>query len=312
MGEPYLTPDQVRQLVALVRDGEVPLDDMPAMRYPPRELDLGSAEGEVERWLEETAGTLENWAIVHLSDRMQCRSAGLVPRSGLAGVPPGGCAALTPDSGAEDLCVVFERRVIDVIIEATLGQVIALDEEPEAGGFRPLTEIDLRLLGRVARGLAESLERSWPQAHGRRFEVSVVTGDAAALPGGRMTAPSMAARIDLLFDDDLVGGIEFRMPAWIPRELRAPIAQRTEHQFGSDLALQMVESIEIEVEASLPLGPTTLQTLRALKPGMELAVRVPVARIEAEGIPVMQGSIGMVEEAWAVSVEVPDGGEDGT
>jgi len=35
---------------------------------------------------------------------------------------------------------------------------------------------------RQVAGLAESLERSWPQAHGRRFEVSVVTGAAAALP----------------------------------------------------------------------------------------------------------------------------------
>ncbi len=308
MSEPSLNREQVDRLLALVADGELDLDEGPAQLYPPRQVDLGAVQGDVERWLEDAARRMESWLIIHVSDTLRCQSAGLVPRAGQLGSPPAGLALLGCNGGQDPLLSVWDRGLVDAMVSSMLGGPV----KASAGASeRPLTEIDLRMMRRAAEGLARALSRAWPRETEREFDVQAMASEPTALPGGSAPPPSMAARFTIGMVDGALGGIEFRMPGWIARDLRTEVRAPQARRQGSPEMRDALGSLEVDVDVMVPAGTYTLAQILELKAGDEFALPAPpVAVLQAGDTPYMVGIPGSIEGRWAVAIAPPAEGED--
>ncbi len=310
MSEPSLSREQVDRLLELVDQGELDLDEGPAQFYPPRQVDLGAVQGDVERWLEDAARRLENWLIIHVSDILRCSSAGLVPRAGQLGSPPAGLALLGCSGGQDPLLSVWDRELVEPLVSGMLGGVIAAADGSTVQG-RALTEIDLRMMGRTAVGLGRALTRAWPRETARVFEVVALAGDPSALPGGSTPPPSMAARFHIGTVDASLGGIEFRMPGWIARDLRSENKAPERRRQGSPEMREALGTLEVDVDVVVPAGTFTLHQILGLAEGDELSLPAPPrAVLQAGDMPYAVGVPGSIEGRWAVAIAPPAEGDD--
>ena len=308
MTEPSLNREQVDRLLELVADGELDLQEGPAQLYPPRQVDLGAVQGDVERWLEDAARRMESWLIIHVSDTLRCRSKGLVPRAGQLGSPPAGLALLGCAGGQDPLLSVWDRGLSDAMVSAMLGGPV----KPAVGASeRSLTEIDLRMLRRAAEGLARALSRAWPRQTEREFNVQAMASEPTALPGGSAPPPSMAARFNIGQADASLGGIEFRMPGWIARDLRNEVRPAQGQRRGSPEMRDALGSLEVDVDVMVAAGTFTLAQILALEIGDEFALPAPpTAVLQAGDTPYMVGIPGSIEGRWAVAISPTVEGED--
>ena len=273
MPEPSLNREQVDRLLELVADGALDLEEGPAQLYPPRQVDLGAVQGDVERWLEDAARRLENWMVIHVADTLRCSSAGLVPRAGQLGSPPAGLALLGCSGGQDPLLSVWDRALVDALVSGMLGGAVSASGAADSN--RTLTEIDLRMMRRAAEGLARALSRAWPRETERVFEVQALAADPSALPGGSAPPPSMAARFRIGLVDQPLGGIEFRMPGWIARDLRVENKGPGQQRRGNPEMREALGSLEVDVEVAVKAGTFTLNQILALEAGDELALPAP-------------------------------------
>lgn len=310
MSEPSLNREQVDRLLELVADGALDLEEGPAQLYPPRQVDLGAVQGDVERWLEDAARRLENWMVIHVADTLRCASAGLVPRAGQLGSPPAGLALLGCSGGQDPLLSVWDRGLVDALVSGMLGGVVSANGAAEAAE-RTLTEIDLRMMRRAAAGLARALSRAWPRETERVFGVEALAADPSALPGGSAPPPSMAARFRIGLVDQPLGGIEFRMPGWIARDLRTETKSPTQQRRGNPEMREALGSLEVDVDVEIHAGTFTLKQILALKAGDEMALPAPPrAVLQAGDTPYAIGIPGSIEGRWAVAIAPPAEGDD--
>ncbi len=309
MTERSLSREQVDRLLELIDKGEISLDEGPARPYPLRQVDLGPVRGAVERWLEETARSLENWLIVNVSNKMNCSSGGFVPRAGPIQAPP--AALVLIRAGDQDAMLsVWDREIVEALIGGLLGYKFS-GGLPKANTSRQLSEIDLRMLKRGAQGLAEGLTLAWPRAGGTKFEVQAVSSDLGSLDRSSGAAPAMAANIIVRLGETILGRVEFSLPGWIGRELRSAAEGSPLPTDGAPEMREVVSSLEVDVEIRVPMGEFTLKQILALEQGEELTLPSPTrALVQTEGVTVVEGVPGIVDGQWAVAVGPPAEGED--
>jgi len=307
MPERSLSREQVERLLDAIDKGEIRLDEGPAKPYPPRQVDLGPVRGVVERWVDDTARLLENWLILQVSNTMTCSSAGLVPR-GTVKSPPAALSLVRCEDEEPLLCV-WDRDLADAMIAGMLGYTFPGDGYQAASPDRPFTEIDLRMLGRAAGGLAQALTGSWPRRDGRQFEVAQVAGDAGALDEPANKAPAMAGHVVVRVGDAAVGGVEFALPGWIGRELRTVAEEQKAVDEGAPEMREVISSLDMDVEVLVPVGQFTLRQLLDLTEGEQLDLSSPLSAVlVAGGVVCQEGTPGIIDGRWAVSIG--PGGEE--
>lgn len=311
MAERSLTRDQVDRLLQAIDSGEISLDEGPARPYPPRHVDLGPVRGVVERWVEDAARLLENWLILHVSNKMTCHFSGLVPRGGAVEAPPAALALIR--CGDDDpILSVWDRDLVDGLVAGMLGYSFAV-ARPETDARRNLTEIDLRMLRRAVSGFTLALTNSWPRVDGRTFEAVEVGTDQASMTDAASSMPAMAGNVQIRVAGEVVGGIEFALPGWVGRELRSLADERETGDEGSPEMREVVGSLEVDVDVSVPVGQYTLRQILEMEVGEELVLPTPMrAILEASGLAFLEGVPGLVEGRWAVAVETrPEGEKNG-
>jgi hypothetical protein len=308
MTERSLSREQVDRLLELIDKGEISLDEGPARPYPLRQVDLGPVRGAVERWLEETARAMENWLILNVSNKMTCTSGGFVPRAGPIKAPPAALALI--GAGEQDALVsVWERDVVEALLGGMLGYKFTA-ALPKVNESRQLTEIDLRMLQRGAQGLAQGLTQAWPRGD-QKFTVEGVSSDLGGLDQGSGAAPAMAANIIVRLGESILGRIEFSLPGWIGRDLRAVGEAATPLTGGSPEMRDVVSGLELDVEIRVPVGEFTLKQILALEKGDELVLPSPArALVQTEGVTCLEGVPGIVDGQWAIAVGPTEEGED--
>ena len=121
----------------------------------------------------------------------------------------------------------------------------------------------------------------------------------------------MAANILVRLGETILGRIEFSLPGWIGRELRAVNEASPVPTDGSPEMRDVVTGLEVDVEIRVPVGEFTLKQILALEEGVELLLPSPArAVIQTEGVTVLEGVPGIVDGQWAVAVGPPAEGED--
>ena len=301
MTERSLSREQVDRLLDAIDRGEISLDEGPARPYPPRQVDLGPVRGVVERWVDDAARLLENWLILQVSNSMTCSSAGLMPR-GTIKAPPAALSLVRCDD-EEPLVCMWDRDLADAMIAGMLGYTFPGDGYESSDSKRSFTEIDLRMLGRAATGLAQALTNSWPRGDGRVFEVAQVAGDAGALGESPNKGPAMAGHVVVRVGDEAVGGVEFALPGWIGRELRSVAEETDTVDEGAPEMREVISSLDMDVEVLVPVGQFTLRQLLDLREGEQFELPSPLtAVLRAGGVACQHGVPGIIDGRWAVSV----------
>jgi len=309
MAERSLSREQVDRLLDAIDRGEIQLDEGPARPYPPRQVDLGPVRGVVERWVDDAARLMENWLILQVSNSMTCSSAGLVPR-GTVKAPPAALSLIRCEDEEPFLCV-WDRDLADAMIAGMLGYTFPGDGYQSSDADRPFTEIDLRMLGRAASGLAQALTGSWPRHDGRVFTVEQVAGDSGALGESANKAPAMAGHVVVRVGDAVVGGVEFALPGWIGRELRTVAEERDPADEGAPEMREVISSLDMDVEILVPVGQFTLRQLLDLDEGEQLDLPSPLsALLVAGGVACKKGVPGIIDGRWAVSIGSVAEGEE--
>ena len=307
MSDRSLSREQVDHLLDLIDQGEVTLDEGPARAYPPRQVDLGPVRGVLERWLEDLSRQLENWLILHVSNLATCVAAGIVPRTHQVQAPPNGLSVIGSGDD-EPLLAVWDRDVVDVVIGGMLGFDFSTSIPRGPEDPRALTEIDLRMLGRATGGLAAALTAAWPRRDGREFEVLQVTGDRGAVALPAASGPSMVASVMVRIRSEVVGGVEFPVPGWCARELRALAGAEVETVQGAPEMREAVRELDVDLEVGIGVGRFILRQILALSSGEELVLpSPPLARVRAGDVIVAEGVPGVVDGHWAVVVTPAEG-----
>jgi hypothetical protein len=310
MSDRSLSREQVDRLLQMIDRGEVDLNEGPARAFPPRQVDLGPVRGVLERWLEDLTRQLESWLILHVSNLATCSVGGLVPRTSRVQAPPAGISVIG-SGDQEPILAVWDRDVIDVVIGGMLGFDFSTSTPAGPDEPRPLTEIDLRMLGRAANGLADALSLAWPRRDGRVFEVTQVTGDRGAIALQESNGPTMVASVVVRIRGEVVGSVEFAVPGWSARELRALAGPETEHVQGAPEMRAAVSELDLDLEVGVSVGRFTLRQILALNSGEELVLpSPPTALLRAGDVTVAEGVPGVVDGRWAVVVTPTEGEED--
>ncbi len=311
MAATTLTQEQIAQISAAMARGEIDLDDGPAQSYPPRQPDLGAVVGDLERWLVHAARDLERWLIVHVDDHFRCSCAGLVPRSSDAVASSAGFTLIGTTGDEDPLTVTWDRPLVDGIVEGMLGYDFTSPVEFAPDPSRPLTSIDLRLLTRVAGGLAEALGAAWPLDDGRAFTVQAVAADQGTLASQTAAGPSMGARFDVSVLSRDLGAIEFSLPGWLPRVLRTRGNGHALVHARHDEMREALSSLSLDLDGEIVVGTVNLEDVLAMKAGDVLTLDQPArAVLTSGGIVCFEGAPGTMDGKWAIALS-PEGGGGG-
>lgn len=178
--------------------------------------------------------------------------------------------------------------------------------------LREFTEVEQRLLERVAVRALGDLEQAWRPAGPCRFRLAGLETNPQLL---QLTAPNEGL-LSVVFDVRL-GETEGRLTLGFPHLLLDPLVPRTGLPAGPAPARRLVSSeeraglrqhvlrIRLDLRAVLGEVPLAVRELLALRPGDVLSLARPVdapAVVEIEGVPRLAGRPGLVRRRKAIQV----------